>query len=878
MSQLIVKVTEMGQLLKQFSALQNFKLLLSGLVLSLLLSACSSETDTISNLDTGGGGSSNYSGPTAATDDVRAFQQTVWESLRPANRCGQCHSSDTDIDQSPGFADNTDVNFAFAQVASVVDLQDPANSRLVTKVGSGHNCWLTDNTACADIIETLIIAWNGEDTSSSVRLIQLSAPTIKDPGDSKNFPDMADDNGADSFKDTIHPLLTQFCAECHDDTSATPIAPFFANSDVDAAYESAKAKLDIDTPSNSRFVLRLREEFHNCWTNNCLSDADDMQTQIEQFAGVIIPTTIDADLITSKALLLEDGIIASGGSRHEANLIALWEFKTGLGSTAFDTSGIEPAINLNFTGSVSWVGGNGLDFTGGQARGDTGPSKKLNDFIRSSGEYAVEAWIIPSNVSQEDAHIISYSAGSTLRNFTLAQQLYNYLYFNRSTFPSADQANGNPFLSTEDAGEILQSSLQHVVTNYDPINGRQVYVNGVLINVQDPVDESSSINNWDDSYAFVLGNEVSGNRPWSGKLRLVAIHNRQLTQAQVTQNFDVGVGEKFFLLFSISEQIGVADSYIMFEVSQFDSFSYLFNKPTFINLDPNFTPTGTVIKGLRIAVNGKQVVAGQSFANMDTTVNSSEYDSATGQLLSTLGAVISLEKGSDKGANSDEFFLTFENLDGNINAFSDPPAVVPLPPATDADLVADIGVKNFDEINATISAITGIAVTNSAISTVFDQYKQQLPTVENIDGFLPAHQMAIAQLALTSCSELVEADILLTPAQQYFTGFDFTQSAGTAFDSTPKRDAVINPLLEAAMNVDLAVPANNLDSQPDATEISDLLGSTAKQDLDAALNGDAYDSLITLMTTGAPNTTARTAEIVKAVCAAITGASVMLVQ
>ena len=47
----------------------------------------------------------------------------------------------------------------------------------------------------------------------------------------------------------------------------------------------------------------------------------------------------------------------------------------------------------------------------------------------------------------------------------------------------------------------------------------------------------------------MLGNEVSGNRQWQGVVRLVAIHNRALTQAQIQQNFDAGVGERYFLLF-----------------------------------------------------------------------------------------------------------------------------------------------------------------------------------------------------------------------------------------------------------------------------------------------------------------------------------------
>ena len=44
----------------------------------------------------------------------------------------------------------------------------------------------------------------------------------------------------------------------------------------------------------------------------------------------------------------------------------------------------------------------------------------------------------------------------------------------------------------------------------------------------------------------------------------------------------------------------------MFEVSQFDCYSYLFNKPTFISLDRDATPGNIPIAGMRIGVNGAE--------------------------------------------------------------------------------------------------------------------------------------------------------------------------------------------------------------------------------------------------------------------------------
>ena len=49
----------------------------------------------------------------------------------------------------------------------------------------------------------------------------------------------------------------------------------------------------------------------------------------------------------------------------------------------------------------------------------------------------------------------------------------------------------------------------------------------------------------------MLGNDTSNTRPWAGAIRMVAIHNAVLTPEQIQQNFDVGVGQKYYLMFSV---------------------------------------------------------------------------------------------------------------------------------------------------------------------------------------------------------------------------------------------------------------------------------------------------------------------------------------
>jgi hypothetical protein len=824
-----------------------------GIVIALALAGCSggSGASVEQNPATDTPAVSDYKGPPPATADVQSFKLNLWDNIRNDNRCGACHSPEGG--QSPMFARSDDVNLAYADANTVVTLTSPKDSRMVAKVAGGHNCWLASDDACADILTTWISNWAGELASNSGRKVELEAPPIRDPGESRNFPD--DPN---LFATTVYPVVWQFCSGCHSSNSAVQQQPFFAQGpDTDpeavaAAYEAAKPKIDLDDPASSRFVLRLRDEFHNCWSDSCAADADVMQAAIESFAQNVPLTQVDPNLITSKALTLYEGTIASGGNRYEASVIANYEFKAGRGLTAFDTSGVEPAMDLTLSGNVQWYGGWGLSFAGGKAQASTATSAKLRNLVNATGEYSIEAWVAPGNVVQENARIVSYSAGTTARNFDLGQTMYNYDFFNRSN--NSDE-NGNPQLSTPDAAEVLQATLQHVVVTFDPVEGRKIYVNGVLVSGQDPTP-GGTLSDWDDTFAFVLGNEVSGDRPFAGVIRLVAIHNRALTQEQVQQNFEAGVGEKFFLLFNVEDLTNIPDSYVVFEASVFDSYAYLFRTPFFISLDGTAQPDGLDIQGLRIGVNGAEAHVGQAFANVDTMIDSSLYDSATGQKLSDLGAVIPLEKGPD----ADEFFLTFDHI--GSNTFARPAPVTPAAP-TPQDLppAADIGVRTFDEINASMSAITGVSEIDGNVESTFDTVRQSLPAVESIETVAASHQVAIAQLAIEYCNALIEDSSL---RQNVFPTFDFGAAASMAFPAN--QDALINPLLDRVLG------ATQIGTQPDRTAVAD--------ELDEMINGIPGDSTRPGLVNNPayPDDSERTQDIAKAVCSAVVGSAAMLVQ
>jgi hypothetical protein len=800
-----------------------------------------------------------YGGPPPQTSEILNFKQFFWDPLSGEgsheDKCGSCHDAGGPGD--PKFVFGDDINVAFAAANTVVDIDTPETSAVVAQVAGGHYCWTADLAFCRSEMIRFIEEWR-DGAAATQTVVALTAPALRDPSGSKSFPE-----DSNSFANTIWPVVTTYCAECHSDTAALSNrqTPYFASADVNLAYESAKSKIDLMSPVDSRLVLRLRDEFHNCW-DDCDANADTIQAAIEAFANPLPVTDVDGDLITSKALeLFADGIVAASGGRIENDIIALYEFKTGDGETVVDRSSVAPPADLILSGDYDWLSNWGIQLRDGKAQATVNASQKFHSLISATGEYSIEAWIAPANVTQEGpARIVSYSAGNSARNFTLGQTLYNYNFMGRS---SNSDANGMPMLSTADADEDLQATLQHVVATFHPVRGREIYVNGVH---SDDIDAqaSSLLNNWNNGYAFVLGNEVSDDEPWAGSIRMVAIHNRALSAESIQTNYDAGVGQKYFLLFSISHWVNTPDSYIVFEVSQYDEYSYLFSAPYYLSLDAQAVPDNFVIKGMRVGINGKIASVGQVWATLDTQIDNTQYDNVTGYRVSNQGAVIGLENGPD----FDQFFLVFDELDGESNVFveAEPPNPVFIGSGDENYVVA---VRNFAEINASFAAITGIPVNNSSTAAAYTNVIQQLPSAEDLGGFLASHQSGITQLAITYCDEMIQSK----PAREALNiNLDEVDDPNID-DANAKSVAVwdadfIDPMITAALNTNLLV-------QPDVSETQNLIHHLLFTDADGIAEIDPVNNPdphgLSRCSGGCPD--GQTASAAVGACAALLGSA-----
>ncbi|EWH09525.1 hypothetical protein DS2_11858 [Catenovulum agarivorans DS-2] len=787
-----------------------------------------------------------YQGPAPINQEVQNFKIAVWDNISSENRCGGCHTPET---QQPYFASREDINQAFTQASLLVDLAKPEDSRLVAKVSNGHHCWLSSDQACGETMTQWIKLWSDDRVEQNNQL-DLTAPAEKLPGSSLAFPD-----DETLFVEHIYPLTSQFCSNCHSPSAQFPVSPFFASSDETQAYQAAQKVINLDQINQSRLVVRLSQEFHNCWSN-CGDNANQMRSAIEQFVAELDSNEIDENLLASRALAMTDGIVSAAEGRYESDLIALYEFKAGEGLQAFDTSGIEPAANLTFYGPVEWLGGWGINLQGGRAQASTAGSKKFHQLISLTGEFSIETWVTPANVVQEGpARIISYSANDDERNISLGQTQYNYDFMLRH---SESDNNGSPALSTPDADEILQASLQHVVLTFDPINGQKIYVNSQL--VADGHAEQlalGTLSNWDSSYALMLGNEATNNHPWLGQVRLLAVYNRALSEENITKNYDAGVGEKFVLLFSVGHLIDLADSYIMFEVSQFDNYSYLFATPKLVNLSGASLTTDLNIQGLRLAINGRDTSVGQSFINLDVNLasgtNLTEPVSLSGQ-----ASLLAIEK----GFTQDEFFLTFDKIAEHTYARSEP-AITEEQANTSSTEYSKIALRNFAEISASMSQLTGVSESTSSVANLYQTIKRQLPNIESIDIFVSAQQMAITQLGIAYCDTALNDEQIRS---NWFGTFDFTQSP-TATYADANRTNFIDNLLSKLM------PLANADPQP--------LDQPSKSEVAAEIN-NLIDRLSQCATNGANGSSTcaadRSLTIAKASCTSVLASAATLLQ
>ncbi len=628
-----------------------------------------------------------------------------------------------------------------------------------------------------------------------------------------------------TFEETLFPVMRDYtCKNCH--ISSNNSVPFnLADATPSVAFRAIvdNNRVNFGNPGQSRLVARLLSDNHHCWSD-CSSDGGEMLAAIQAWiarmddlsGGLEGGIDVGGEALASETLTQFDGETDEGGQRYSNSLIAFWKFDefdpTGSPVIAQDTSGVAPAIDLELEGDVDFMQAYGLDIAaGGRAIASADQSRKLYDMIADqttgTGQYSVEAWVVPANITQggdDLARIVTYSRNNGSRNFTLAQQLYQYVARNRNAGTQVGN-NGTPALETYDVDQDAQAALQHVVMTYDRARGRRIYVDGAWTGDEDEF-EPGPLWNWETNHQLVLGDERTGNRQWLGQIRMLAIYNKALDDQAVRTNYTAGVGLRVKMVFDVSRWAGDG-AVVEMSRSQIDDQSYLFCQPTLVSESP-----GIRLQNMRVRVNGIEPASGQGFSNVSTIVSSGREELSRGCTI------------VENPAGDDEFDLVFEVLGPYADPIDDPTYAPISYDYSGAENLPEHGVRNFARVNAAMLELTGVDAFSPSIGAargdnpgetlqdVYDDLRQQMPDSYDVRSFVSSHQVAITKLGLEYCSAMVADDVT---RDAFFDAapFDFDAAPAAAFvDASP----IIVPLVDKMID-----PADN--NQPSALDMTSRL-------------------------------------------------------
>jgi hypothetical protein len=106
-----------------------------------------------------------------------------------------------------------------------------------------------------------------------------------------------------------------------------------------------------------------------------------------------------------------------------------------------------------------------------------------------------------------------------------------------------------------------------------------------------------------------------------------------------------------------------------------------------------------------------------------------------------------------------------------------------------AETPPNVGIRNYLQINATFSTLTGVPTTNDVVAGAFANVKTQLPSGNNIKTFSPSVQVGISKLAAAYCDAALK-DATLRPA--ILPGFDYEEPVASALDAAGQGKLIDN--------------------------------------------------------------------------------------
>ena len=163
-------------------------------------------------------------------------------------------------------------------------------------------------------------------------------------------------------------------------------------------------------------------------------------------------------------------------TRAKNGLVALYTFAERTGQIVHDVSGSGDPLNLSIEppAHVNWLSeSNGVEVARPAIIQSQAPANKLMDAFRNGDELSLEAWFVPSNLTQNGpARLVSFSKDGRRHNFTLGQEGPDVMFWLRNLISSRFGGTG---LQTNDG--VLTLDVSHVVGTYTQ-GIERLYVDG----------------------------------------------------------------------------------------------------------------------------------------------------------------------------------------------------------------------------------------------------------------------------------------------------------------------------------------------------------------------------------------------------------------
>ncbi|MDF1860017.1 MAG: DUF1592 domain-containing protein [Verrucomicrobiales bacterium] len=179
--------------------------------------------------------------------------------------------------------------------------------------------------------------------------------------------------------------------------------------------------------------------------------------------------------------------------------------------------------------------GEGLQIKGEKGVRYAGDAGEIAKRLRESNALSFSTWFQPENLDQEGpARIFTFSRNSSERNFTVGQEKDRFEIRLRTTRRGK---NGTPGILTKRGS--VERKLTHLVFTREANGNATIFLNGVDV-VRERID--GDLSNWDGGFEIAVGDEMSGGRPWKGRIVSFGLFDEALSPEQVEKLFDGGPG------------------------------------------------------------------------------------------------------------------------------------------------------------------------------------------------------------------------------------------------------------------------------------------------------------------------------------------------